>query len=185
MGRRRAETATGFLAHGLPWLGIREGEGRMDAAKINKVRELSGAGVMDAKRSLEANQWDVAKAVAAVHAEDKDRPMKPLGYRAVFSYNHNRKVLGSVVLSCQTDFVGGNELFVNLGHDLAQHVVGMDPAGVEEMLRQDHVRHAGQTVADLIALVSQQTGEAVALERIHRIDVTRVPPAADPQETGT
>jgi hypothetical protein len=54
--------------------------------------------------------------------------VKPPGYRAVFSHNHNRKVLGSVVLSCQTDFVGGNELFVNLGNDLAQHVVGMDPA---------------------------------------------------------
>jgi elongation factor Ts len=146
----------------------------MDAAKINKVRELTGAGVMDAKRSLEANQWDVARAVATIRAEHKDRPVKPPGYRAVFAYNHNRKVLGSVVLSCQTDFVGGNELFVSLGKDLAQHVVGMNPAGVEEMLRQDHVRHSGQTVADLIALVSQQTGETVALERIHRIDVADV-----------
>src|SRR5690349_19496377 len=127
MGRREARTEPALWPTISPSPALRGGEGRMDAAKIHSVHGLTGAGGMDAKRWREANQRDVARAVATVRDEHKERPVKPPGYRAVFAYNHNRKQLGSVVLSCQTDFVGGNELFVNLGKDLAQHVVGINP----------------------------------------------------------
>jgi len=99
---------------------------------IKKLRELTGAGMMDAKAALENAEGDFEKATkllmekGAELAESKADRSALQG--VIVSYIHPGDRIGVLLeLNCETDFVARNEDFRKLAHNLALQVAGMHP----------------------------------------------------------
>jgi elongation factor Ts len=97
---------------------------------IKKLREQTGAGVMDAKKALEeAGSFDDAVTVLrkkghASLAKKADRVAKE---GVVVSYLHGDKIGVLLELNCETDFVGRNEDFKQLANEIALHIAASSP----------------------------------------------------------
>lgn len=102
------------------------------ASDVAKLRQLSGVGMMEAKKALEEVGGDVEKAIeelrkrgAAKAAKKADRVT---GEGRVHSYTHGNGKIGVMVeVLCETDFVARNEAFIALCHDLAMHIAASTP----------------------------------------------------------
>jgi elongation factor Ts len=99
---------------------------------IRELREVTGAGVLDAKKALEANEGDFEKAVDALREKGLARAEKRADREAnegvIEMYSHLANRVGVMVeVNCETDFVARNEQFQDLAHDIALHIAAMDP----------------------------------------------------------
>lgn len=99
---------------------------------IKKLREATGAGMMDVKRAPEDAGWDEEKAVQLLRERGAMKAAKKADREAregiIGHYiHHNQRVGVLVELNCETDFVARNELFQNLAKDLAMHIAMMNP----------------------------------------------------------
>lgn len=145
-------------------------------AEIKKLREKTGAGVMDAKKALEESNGDMKKAEAWVkekgmaRAEKKsDRETKE-GY--VASYVHTTgKVAALVEIQCETDFVARNEEFRSMAQNVAMQVASMNPETVEELLAQDFIKDGSQTIDQLVKTLSGKIGERFVVSKFVRYQV--------------
>jgi len=117
----------------------------IDAKTVAQLREMTGAGMMDAKRALEETNGDLTAAAEALRAKgmakaaSKSERVTKEG--RVYAYLHGNGKLGAMVeVQCETDFVARNEAFTELCHDLAMHVCAADPLFVKrEDVPQDLV----------------------------------------------
>jgi elongation factor Ts len=98
---------------------------------VKKLRDLTGVGMMDAKKALEeAGNMDEAVALLrkkghASLAKKSDRATKE---GIVASYIHAGGKVGALVeLNCETDFVARNEEFKELANEIALHVAAVNP----------------------------------------------------------
>ena len=99
---------------------------------VKELRDATGAGVLDAKKALEAHGGDYDKAVDALREKGAARAAKRSGREAsegvIELYAHPGNRVGVILeLNCETDFVARNEEFTNLAHDLALHIAAMNP----------------------------------------------------------
>lgn len=143
---------------------------------IKKLREETGAGMLDCKKCLEKadGNYDEAKKLAIAKglakAEKKsDRETKE-GYIA--SYVHaNFKVAALVEILCETDFVARNDEFQTMARDVAMQVVAMGADNVEELLAQDFIKDPSITIEELIKRLSGKIGEKFVVSRFVRYTV--------------
>lgn len=103
--------------------------------KIKKIREITGAGVVDIKKALDEAGGVEEKAIEVLRLKGLQKADKKVGRQAsegaIFSYIHTSGKTASLVkLYCETDFVARNEEFCQLGKDLAMQVVAMEPIAV-------------------------------------------------------
>lgn len=99
---------------------------------IKKLRTMTGAGMMDVKKTLEETGGDVERAATLLRergiakaAKKADREAKE-GF--VGSYiHHNGKIATLVEVNCETDFVARNETFQTLARDIAIHIAMANP----------------------------------------------------------
>ena len=102
---------------------------------IKELRALTGAGMMDVKKTLEETGGDIEQAAALLRergiakaAKKADREAKE-GF--VGSYvHHNGKIAVIVELNCETDFVARNEQFQDLAKNIAIHIAMAAPQAV-------------------------------------------------------
>jgi elongation factor Ts len=98
---------------------------------VKKLREATGAGMMDAKKALEET-GDFEKAIAELrkkgHASLAKKSARTAKQGIVVSYIHPGSKVGVLLeLNCETDFVARNEEFVALANELAMHVAAAAP----------------------------------------------------------
>ena len=144
------------------------------AADVKKLREETGAGIMDAKRALVESKGEMARAKEIIAAKGIERAEKKsdreTGVSRVFSYVHfNGKTAALVKLACETDFVAKTDDFTQLGREIAMQVASMAPESVEVLLKQDYLRDPKQTIEGLVKAVSGKTGENVRVLEIARL----------------
>lgn len=99
---------------------------------IIKIRNLTGAGIMDIKEALEAAGDDETKAIEFLRKKGQKiaskRADREAGEGYIGTYLHsNGKISAQVKLQCETDFVGRNEEFRSLAKDLAMHIAASNP----------------------------------------------------------
>lgn len=146
------------------------------AQDVKKLRELTGAGMMDCKKALEEAEGDFDKAREIVRerglakAEKKSDRETSEGYIASYVHATN-KVAAMVEILCETDFVARNEEFQNMAKNVALHIVAMNPANVEELLEQEFVKDPGVTIGYLVKEVSGKIGEKFVVNRFVRFQV--------------
>ncbi len=104
----------------------------VNAKTVAELREMTGAGMMDAKKALEETGGDLAKAAEALRKKGITKAASKAARETkegrVYAYVHaNGKIGAMVEVLCETDFVARNEAFVELCKDLAMQVCAADP----------------------------------------------------------
>ncbi len=110
----------------------------ISASDVNKLRQMTGAGLMDCKKALSETNGDFEAAVdflrkrgAKIAAKRADREATEGAVIAVTNASNTLGVV--VVLSCETDFVAKNEGFVALAREIANVALVNKPATIEEL----------------------------------------------------
>jgi elongation factor Ts len=147
--------------------------GKIDVNLIKKLREETGVAIIRIREVLEEVKGDEKKALTILKKEGLEKAAKregrETGQGKIFVYaHHTGKVVGVVELLCETDFVAKNELFENLGRDLAMQVASM---GEEKFEDQDFIKDGSKTVKDLIKELIAKTGENVKLGRVQKLEL--------------
>ena len=138
------------------------------AADVKKLRELTGAGMMDCKKALEEAEGSVDKAVEILRVKGQKGVAKREGRTAengaVVSLIADDRTSGVLVeLKCETDFVAKGEKFLATADAVAAHVAKTTPANVEELLASEI--EPGKTVQAFVDEANATLGEKIALDR--------------------
>lgn len=104
---------------------------------VKKLREMSGAPMMECKRALEESGGDLDQAFTILRKRGQAAAAKKASRVAseglVGSYIHAGGKIGVLVeVNCETDFVARNEEFQQLVHDLAMQICATDPRFVRK-----------------------------------------------------
>ncbi|MFG1672702.1 translation elongation factor Ts [Micromonospora sp. NPDC049282] len=138
------------------------------AADVKKLRDLTGAGMMDSKKALTEAEGDFDKAVEILRVKGAKDVGKRAGRTAANGLvAHSGQAL--LELNCETDFVAKNDAFIALAQQLVEHGVASGATNAEELLASSV---DGRPVADLIQEQSAKIGEKLVLNRFAKLDGT-------------
>ncbi len=108
------------------------------AQMVKDLRESTGAGPLDCKKALEANNGDVQKAADWLREKGIAKAAKKLGAGRTMnegligSYIHHDKRLAVIVeVNCETDFVARTEKFQEFTRNMAIHIANLTPKYVQ------------------------------------------------------
>jgi len=104
----------------------------MSLELIKKIREKTGAGIVEVKKALDEAAGDETKAIELLRKRGQEKAAKKADRMAeegvLASYIHSNGKVGAIVkLLCETDFVARNEEFKILAQDIAMHVTALAP----------------------------------------------------------
>ncbi|MFJ7153805.1 translation elongation factor Ts [Streptomyces sp. NPDC101118] len=138
------------------------------AADVKKLRELTGAGMMDCKKALDESDGNVDKAVEALRIKGQKGVAKREGRSAengaVVSLLADDNTSGVLVeLKCETDFVAKGDKFQAVAADIAKHVAATSPADIAALLASEI--EAGKTVQAFVDEANANLGEKIVLDR--------------------
>jgi elongation factor Ts len=156
--------------------------------QIRELRERTGAGIMDAKRALEAADGNLDKAEAALLAKGLAKAAtksdRSTAEGVVGSYIHAGGRIGAMVeLNCETDFVARTPEFGELARNIAMQVAAMSPLYLDEadkpadeprrseevcLLKQAYIKDSSKSIADLVMEVRARIGENIQVRRFTR-----------------
>ena len=136
-------------------------------ADVKRLRELTGAGMMDCKKTLQEADGDFDRAVELLRIKGAKDVGKRAGRTAA-----NGLVAATdgamIELNCETDFVAKNEQFQQLGAQIVAHVAANRPADLDALLGAQ--LSDGRTVRESIESVSAIIGEKLELRRFTVFD---------------
>jgi elongation factor Ts len=140
------------------------------AADVNKLRTITGAGMMDCKKALVEAEGDFDLAIENLRKKGQkvaaNRSDRESTEGAVIAVVNAEKTAGVVVsLNCETDFVGKNESFVKLAQDLAALALNFNTK--EEVLAADF---NGITVAEKLIEQTGVIGEKIEIGAFERLE---------------
>ena len=146
------------------------------AQDINKLRQATGAGMMDCRKALTETNGDFEAAIdwlrkqgQKVAAKRSDREAKE---GVVIAQTSDNKKIGYVVtISCETDFVSKNADFVAFAQSIADAAVANDVKSAEEL---NEVSVNGTKVSELINDKLASIGEKIGVSRFERIEAPYV-----------
>ena len=138
------------------------------AADVKKLRELTGAGMMDCKKALDEAEGSVDKAVEILRVKGQKgvakRESRSAENGAVVSLIADDNTSGVLVeLKCETDFVAKGDKFVAVADAIAAHVAKTVPADLEALLASEI--EAGKTVQAFVDEANATLGEKIVLDR--------------------
>lgn len=98
---------------------------------VKRLKDLTGVGLTDAKKALEANGGDFDKALEEMRKKGLTKAEKRGEREAragvVGNYNHDNRIGVLVEVNCETDFVARNEIFTSFVKDIAMHIAASAP----------------------------------------------------------
>jgi len=131
---------------------------KISAQEVKKLREKSGASVMDCREALEKCQGNEEKATELLRKKGQEKAGKKSDRNTqegvVAAYIHSNKKIGAMVeLKCETDFVAKNSEFQDLAYDIAMHIAALAPqylssADVPEKDRNEYEHLAREEAAE-------------------------------------
>ncbi|WP_445956560.1 translation elongation factor Ts [Yeosuana sp.] len=143
---------------------------KITAAEVNKLRQTTGAGMMDCKKALVEAEGNFEKAIEILRKKGQkvaaNRADRASTEGAAIAKVNKAKTHGvAIVLGCETDFVGKNENFVNLANQFAD--LAFKYATKEEFLAADF---DGMTVADKLIEQTGVIGEKLEITSFEKIE---------------
>ena len=144
------------------------------AEMVQKLRDITSAGVMDCRKALIEANGDIDAAAKIIRekglAKVEKRADRETGAGLVQSYVHNERIGVLLRLSAETDFVVRSEPFKTLAHDLAMHIAAAAPKNVDELMAQPYIKDESRTVKDVVGEVIAKVGENVTVGEFSRIE---------------
>ena len=99
--------------------------------QIKQLKELSGAGLTDAKQALVEAKGDFDKALAAMRQKGltkaEKRVLRETREGIIDAYIHDGRIGALLELNCETSFVAKTDEFKQLAHQLAMQIASMNP----------------------------------------------------------
>lgn len=149
---------------------------QITAADINKLRQATGAGMMDCRKALTETNGDFEAAIdwlrkqgQKVAAKRSDREAKE---GVVIAQTSSDNTTGFIVcVSCETDFVSKSPDFVAFVQSIADVAVSNNVQTVEALMEQDV---NGAKVSDLINDKLASIGEKIGISRFERLEAPYV-----------
>lgn len=148
----------------------------ISAADVNKLRQMTGAGMMDCKKALMEAGGDFEKAIdelrkkgQKVAANRADREAKE-GY--IIAKTNTDSTKGYLIaISCETDFVAKSEGYIKFANDVLDIAMKNNPAGIDALksLPMENV-----TVGDKLIDQVGKIGEKIELTRYEVIEAPKV-----------
>ena len=142
------------------------------AQDINKLRQATGAGMMDCRKALTETNNDFEAAIdwlrkqgQKVAAKRSDREAKEGVIIAQTSADHKTGFV--VCISCETDFVSKNAEFVAFAQSIADAAVANNVKSAEEL---NEVSVNGTKVSDMINDKLASIGEKIGVAKFERVD---------------
>jgi elongation factor Ts len=146
------------------------------AADINKLRQTTGAGMLDCRKALTESNGDFESAIdwlrkqgQKVAAKRSDREAKEGVVLAKTTADHKTGIV--LCISCETDFVSKNADFVAFAQSIADAAIANNVKSAEEL---NEVSISGQKVADMINDKLAAIGEKIAVSKFERVEAPYV-----------
>ena len=141
------------------------------AKDVQKLREMTGVGMMDCKKALTASEGDMDKAIEWLREKGLAAQTKKAGKVAAegvsYAITADNGVGVIIEVNSQTDFVAKNEVFQDFVKSVATVVATADPADVEA-LKACTYPGTDRTVADVTADKVLSIGENIQIRRFVR-----------------
>ena len=148
----------------------------ISAADINKLRQATGAGMMDCRKALTESNGDFETAIdwlrkkgAKVAALRGDREAKEGVVLAKTTADNKTGI--AVCVSCETDFVSKNADFVVFAQTIADAAIANNVKNIDEL---NNVAIKGIKVADLVNDKLASIGEKIGITKLERVDAPYV-----------
>jgi elongation factor Ts len=144
----------------------------MSAQDVAKLREETGAGMMDVKRALDSVGGDYEKAKAALlasglaKADKKGDRIAGAGY--LEAYIHGGRIGVLLEIFAETDFVTRSEDFRAAARNVAMQISATAPETAEALLAQPYLRDESITVEQYLKTVIAKVGENIRISRFTR-----------------
>lgn len=142
------------------------------AAEINKLRQMTGAGMMDCRKALTENNGDIEAAIdwlrkkgQKVAALRGDRDAKEGVVLAKTTADNKTGI--TLCLSCETDFVSKNVDFIAFAQSIMDAAIAKNVNSADEL---NAIEINGVKVADLINDKLASIGEKIGISKFERID---------------
>lgn len=142
------------------------------ASDINKLRQATGAGMLDCRKALTESNGDFEAAIdwlrkqgQKVAAKRMDREAKEGVVIAKTTADNKSGIV--LCISCETDFVSKNSDFVSFAQSIADAAISNNVKSVEEL---NKVQINGTTVEEMINDKLASIGEKIAITKFERVD---------------
>ncbi len=135
----------------------------ISAQDVNKLRQMTGAGMMDCKKALTEAKGDFDKAIEILRKKGQKvsaaRANRTTSEGAIFvKTNEDQTQALLIALNCETDFVAKNEEFQSLGNKIIDAAFESDPSSIDELLT---LKIGSLTIAELTNELVGKIGEKI------------------------
>lgn len=151
---------------------------QISASDVNKLRQATGAGMMDCKKALIEANGDFEAAVdylrkkgAKVAASRQDRESNEGVVIAKTTADGKKGVI--IVLNCETDFVAKNADFIAFAEEVANVAIAQSPASLEALLE---LPINGTKISDLLLDQTGKIGEKITVSKYEVVEADQVVP---------
>ena len=148
----------------------------ISAQDINKLRQMTGAGMMDCRKALTETNGDFEAAIdwlrkqgQKVAAKRSDREAKEGVVIAKTTANNKTGII--VCVSCETDFVSKNADFVAFSQSIADAAINNDVKSLDELM---NTKAGNVTVTELVNDKLASIGEKIGVTKFERVDAPYV-----------
>jgi len=138
------------------------------AADVKKLRDATGAGMMDCKKALEEADGDFERAVEILRVKGEAKVAKRGGEREASNGLVAAAEGAMIELASETDFVAKNEQFQMLAQDIVAHFAAA-PVDDVASLKGETLKD-GKTVEDSVAALAAVIGEKLELRRAAKLE---------------
>ncbi len=147
---------------------------KITAAEVNKLRQATGAGMMDCKKALVEAEGDFDKAIAVLRKKgqkvaEKRADRDSSEGAAVSKINADQTEGVAIVLGCETDFVGKNENFLAFASQLGD--IALNTNSKEDFLAADF---EGMSVAEKLVEQTGVIGEKLDITAFEKLQAAYV-----------
>lgn len=137
----------------------------ISASLVKELREKTGAGMLDCKKALEANNGDISKSIDWLREKGISKAAKKadrIAAEGVASILIKGNKAAIVEVNSETDFVAKNEEFTSMVNTILETIIDTDVKTVEDALKLD----CGEgSINDLIVAKTAKIGEKLSLRR--------------------
>ena len=145
----------------------------ISASMVKELREISGAGMLDCKKALEATNGNMEEAITWLREKGISKAAKKQTRIAAEGLAHieikgNKAVI--IEVNSETDFVAKNQEFVNLVKTIASTIIDNNVSTVEEALK---LKAGENTLEELIIDKTSKIGEKISFRRFEIVEKER------------
>ena len=148
------------------------------AQEVNKLRQMTGAGMMDCKKALVESDGDFDKAIEILRKKGQkvsaNRADRQTNEGSVFVQTSDDGTTAVVVaLGCETDFVAKNDDFQALGDEILKIAFAVRPGSVDELKSQ---KNGDLTISEKITELVGKIGEKIDIVALEVLESEQVVP---------